>query len=965
MALGIEMLTAHGFSPRVARVWRRTLGGSLLPLQEKAVREFGFLHGRDLVVFAPTASGKTFVGELAALRQIEQGRAVAFLVPTRALAEEKAREFCERYRNLRLRVVCSTRERPESDRAVAEGRFECLVAVYEKFSAHLVSHPNLLARLGLVVADELQMLGDRERGPALDVLLTKLRLAPVRVQRIALSAVLSDALRIASWLQADLLHYDQRPIDLQEGIVDVETGWFHWRSFNTKARGCDPLPAVFGKSSDGGSDRYEVEGEEGKRPGKRGRCSAETGEDLEPPVLDSGEDEFRRDCVVTLARWIAEAVGEQVLVFVPTRWMSRAWAEDAAFQARLDPASEALAILDRHEPNRGRDLLAGCLRCGVGFHNADLPSALRRLVEDQFQSGAIRILFSTPTLAQGVNLAGRNVIQVPHMVGEDPWTGQASVMHLSRERFRNQGGRAARTGSVRETGRSMVLAAGEAEVERLQRFLIEGDLEEIRPPLESADLAPALLDLLVSGVARSTRDLAAFLLETYTGQTVWAGEADVRGRVADALERLEQARLIRLLDAGDRIEVGGLAEAVAAAGIVPETARLLIDWLDAGSSSGAGGHEIQALLAAALAREMRPVCPPLTGREHSEPVVFEELNHRLVPDRSAGGRLLWERVARPTGFTMEDRRVAKLALLLHDWIGPEETEAIETRYGVLSGSIGAAGAQAAWILRAGASLAAARGLREVPEALRRLAERVEPGVGEEGIELACLRVEGLGRGVIAGLLRDGIREARDVLEWPQERIEALVPPSVAEALVEAVKSRVLPPVPGARKRKATRTGSRRKPPQHKTQTTSVESRSGTSEAQETQTHAEEVSESPCGDYESPDAPDGPFLVIDPDSPGIVEWRGQRVRLPGLPFRLLLTLAAKPGRGVTYRELIDRIWQGQAVVEQQQVNYHRGRVVKFLEPVMGRDTARGLITTNSGQGMVLNLDAYQVRILDGK
>jgi helicase len=797
------------------------------------------------------------------------------------------------------------------------------------------------------------------------VLLTKLRLAPVRVQRIALSAVLSDALRIASWLQADLLHYDQRPIDLQEGIVDVETGRFHWRSFNTKARGCDPLPLVFGKSPDGGSDRNDVEGDERERMRKRSRCSAEVGKDLEPPMLDAGGDEFRRDSVVALARWIAEATGEQVLVFVPTRWMSRAWAEEAAFHARLDPASEALGILERHEPNRGRDLLAGCLRCGVGFHNADLPSALRRLVEDEFQSGAIRILFSTPTLAQGVNLAGRNVIQVPHMVGEDPSTGQAAVMHLTRERFRNQGGRAARTGRVRETGRSMVLAAGEAEVERLQRFLIEGDLEEIRPPLEGADLAPALLDLLVSGVARSSRDLTAFLLETYTGQTVWAGEADVRGRIADALERLEKARLIRVLDAGDRIEVGGLAEAVAAAGIVPETACLLIDWLDAGSSPGAGGYEMQAILAAALAREMRPVCPPLTGREHSEPVVFEEVHHRLAPDRSAGGRFLWERVARPTGFTMDDRRTAKLALLLHDWIGPEETEAIETRYGVLSGSISAAGAQAAWILRAGGSLAAARGLRDVPETLRRLAERVEPGVGDEGIELACLRVEGLGRGVIAGLLRDGIREARDVLEWPRERIEALVPPSVAEVLVETVKSRLLPPPPEMRNRKQTKPGSRRKFTQDKTRICSEENRTGTSEPQAIETHAEEVSESREENYKLRDAPVGPSLVIDPDSPGIIEWCGQRVRLPGLPFRLLLTLASKPGRGITYRELIDRIWQGQAVVEQQQVNYHRGRIVKFLEPVMGRETARGLITTNSGQGMVLNLDADQVRILDGE
>jgi DNA-binding response OmpR family regulator len=95
---------------------------------------------------------------------------------------------------------------------------------------------------------------------------------------------------------------------------------------------------------------------------------------------------------------------------------------------------------------------------------------------------------------------------------------------------------------------------------------------------------------------------------------------------------------------------------------------------------------------------------------------------------------------------------------------------------------------------------------------------------------------------------------------------------------------------------------------------------------------------------------------------MVEWSGRPLRLTPLPFRLLLALATKPGRGVTYRELVDRIWQGKAIVEQQQVNDHRRTVTRALATVMEPGEARALITTNAGQGMVLNLAPEEVQVV---
>ena len=69
----------------------------LNPVQQKAVKQ-GLLEGKNLVVAAPTASGKTFVAELAALNTIlNQKRKAVYLVPLVALASEKYQEFKERY----------------------------------------------------------------------------------------------------------------------------------------------------------------------------------------------------------------------------------------------------------------------------------------------------------------------------------------------------------------------------------------------------------------------------------------------------------------------------------------------------------------------------------------------------------------------------------------------------------------------------------------------------------------------------------------------------------------------------------------------------------------------------------------------------------------------------------------------------------------------------------------------------
>src|ERR671939_1596434 len=61
---------------------------SLYPPQELAISK-GLLEGKNLLITTPTASGKTLIAVIAAIKAIEKGLKVVYLTPLRAIATEK------------------------------------------------------------------------------------------------------------------------------------------------------------------------------------------------------------------------------------------------------------------------------------------------------------------------------------------------------------------------------------------------------------------------------------------------------------------------------------------------------------------------------------------------------------------------------------------------------------------------------------------------------------------------------------------------------------------------------------------------------------------------------------------------------------------------------------------------------------------------------------------------------------
>ena len=182
--------------------------------QSKSIKA-GLLEGKNLVVCTPTASGKTLIAELACVKNIieQKGKAV-YIVPLKALASEKYKEFKERYPFLRIGL--SSGDLDSSDEFL--GRNDLIVVTSEKLDSLIRHKTKWIKDIFTIIVDEAHLLNDVKRGPTLEIVITILMDYLKSYQLIALSATIGNPKEFASWLKAELVIDDWRPVELKKGI---------------------------------------------------------------------------------------------------------------------------------------------------------------------------------------------------------------------------------------------------------------------------------------------------------------------------------------------------------------------------------------------------------------------------------------------------------------------------------------------------------------------------------------------------------------------------------------------------------------------------------------------------------------------------------------------------------------------------------------------------------------------------
>jgi helicase len=183
--------------------------------QVKAVKK-GLLERKNLLVCTPTASGKTLIAELAAIGSVLNGKGKAiYIVPLKALASEKFNNFKKRYGHL-MKIAMSIGDMDSADPYLAD--YDLIIATSEKLDSLIRHHTPWLSMIGTVVVDEIHLMNDSGRGPTLEIILTVLKKLLKDVQVIGLSATIGNPEELASWMDAELVIDNWRPVKLHKGI---------------------------------------------------------------------------------------------------------------------------------------------------------------------------------------------------------------------------------------------------------------------------------------------------------------------------------------------------------------------------------------------------------------------------------------------------------------------------------------------------------------------------------------------------------------------------------------------------------------------------------------------------------------------------------------------------------------------------------------------------------------------------
>ncbi|MBS1706739.1 MAG: DEAD/DEAH box helicase [Armatimonadetes bacterium] len=743
----IRELNSFGIPASVVSAWHERMPNGLSDMQLEAVNSKRILDGKSLLVVAPTSSGKTLVGEMAAAKAAADGRKTVFLLPYKALANEKYDQFKEVYKlQAGQRVIRCTGDSSDQASEILKGKYEIALLTYEMFLNLAVSNPSMLHQVGLVVLDEAQFITDPNRGMTVELLLTLLlsaRQHGLCPQLICLSAVIGNLNSFDEWLGCEKLVTEKRPVELLEGVIGRD-GVFMYRGSNGETFREQIVQAM--------------------------------------DIHQRGQKPSAQDVIVPVVRKLV-ADEEQVIVFRNQRGSAQGCAKYLAADLGFPPAARAIEELPEGDLSAASVDLRSCLEGGTAFHTSDLTREERSIVERAFRDkeGGVKALGATTTVAAGVNTPASTVIIAEHeFIGEE--TRSFTVAE-----YKNMAGRAGRLG-FNEKGKSMIYASTPSEQNRLFEQYVCGVLEPIQSSFDPKHLDTWVLRLFAQVVAVPREQVTSLLANTYGGYLAAKRDSTWRKWVDDAIEQIIERMLnLEILELhGNSLSLTLLGKACGKSALSFESSLRLVALV-----KGVPPHELtperMMVLVQALP-ELDASYTPMFKRGTSENVRPQQAAQRF-------GVSSVHALQRRARDSMEYYARCKRAAVLGAWIDGLSVEMIESTFSsnrysrVSAGPIRSIADLTRLYLRPAADIAVLVQLEAQldPAEMDRLMARMEFGVPASVLELIANGLV-LDRGALLALHAAGATSIESLGEMDGVELERIVGRRLVP-LVKAIASR--------------------------------------------------------------------------------------------------------------------------------------------------------------------------------
>ncbi len=351
----------------------------------------------NVLVSAPTGSGKTLVANYAIGRELEREQRTFYTTPLKALSNQKYHELSELFGSSRVGLLTGDTSINRTAPVV--------VMTTEVLRNMLLTESDQLTTLGLVILDEVHYLQDPFRGGVWEEVLI---LTPSAVRFVALSATIGNASFLGEWFTqvrgpTVIVVESERPIQLHNHVAVVKRG--------QPAAEIHDLLDGSRLSEDARKIDNVMKSSQRFRPGVK----------WQGPKSSAPPPPYRAPRRSELMQALELEDLLPVIVFI----FSRAACDDAVHQLRRDgllfTKPEDRREIERIAEERlvdfsAEDLVAleyadfvDALRRGITMHHAGMVPAFREIVETCFERNLLAVVFATETLALGVNMPARSV----------------------------------------------------------------------------------------------------------------------------------------------------------------------------------------------------------------------------------------------------------------------------------------------------------------------------------------------------------------------------------------------------------------------------------------------------------------------------------------------------------------------------------------------------------------------------
>ncbi|XP_035751444.1 helicase POLQ-like isoform X3 [Egretta garzetta] len=497
----------YGLPSKVKDLFRQFRGiETLYEWQHDCLMLESLQQRKNLIYSLPTSGGKTLVAEIIILQELLcRQKDVLMILPYVAIVQEKVRGLSSFGIELGFLV---------EEYAGSKGRFPPIkrrikkslyIATIEKGHALVNSliETERIDELGLVVVDELHMLGEGSRGATLEITLAKILYSSKNTQIIGMSATLNNVGDLQKFLQAEYYTNNFRPVELKEYIKIKDT-----------------IYAVDNKTENGF-----------------------TFSRLLNFKYSSNLEKADPDHIIAL---VTEVIPKySCLIFCPTKKNCENVASMVCkylkkeFRAHREKEKQDLI---KNLMNIGNGSVCPVLKqtipFGIAYHHSGLTNDERKSIEEAYSTGVLCLLACTATLAAGVNLPARRVILRAPYVAND---------FLKKNQYKQMIGRAGRAG-IDSAGESILIV--QEKDKHLVQDLVNSPLENCYSNLLlelTKGMQSLLLSLVGLKIATTYEEVDNFVHSTLLGvqQQLLSKEKSLSEIIKDGLENLIEKGLLK------------------------------------------------------------------------------------------------------------------------------------------------------------------------------------------------------------------------------------------------------------------------------------------------------------------------------------------------------------------------------------------------------------------------------------